>query len=442
MRGILRGVYLHEGLYYSHPRCKQRGIPFIANKAVIALAILILNPLATCAQEVTELYVERPVHLGDNNITDWTEAALTEGIVFNRTFNIQGRMKTANLDMLTFDVNWDDNPIIINNKTIDHVCLNTPQVLWKNRKWNTCNITIPTRYLVKGKNTIQIKSVWKFIVQEYDDIMFSRMRVKVDYNMLQAHMTAAKLVTPQEIMLGETANVTVMLTNIGIRPAYNITAYDDIPPTTESIAGKTNATADVLYEGDAIRYEYQIEPTVIGNFTSWPGEVNYTNDTFTKFTTQIESTKLSVIPPRPLLRVTKKVEPNIVAANTTFYVEVTVSNDKPETAYDVIVKDPIPDSFGIVSGSPNMTEKTIETGRSITFNYTAQPMNIGTFYISPIIQYSDSKGNTYGETAKEANITVTKNNAINANSRVLMIAAMALLIITLVVVYTKIRAGK
>jgi uncharacterized repeat protein (TIGR01451 family) len=408
-------------------------------KAAIFLAALLMAPLAAQAQMETELYVKRPIHLGDNNLTDWKEDPLTEGVEYNRTFIIQGGTNRVSVDFLVSDVNFKDNPVRVNNKTIGYLCWDTPKILLKGRYWNICNITVPPGLLIRGKNSVEIRSAWEFIVQEYDDIMFQSLSVNADYKMLMAHLAVAKLQSDKEVMLGETSNVTVMITNIGIRPAHNVTAYDSIPPTCDLVAGLPNATADWLREGDVLRYEYQMRPNEIGNVTAWPGRVDYVNDSSVIRKREIEPTRISVRPLRPLITVRKKVAPDSLEANTTLYVEVTVANERPETAYHVNVQDYLPDSFKMTSGKTNITVEAILSGGAESFNYTAQPTMLGTFYMSPVARYTDSRGNLYEETGEPANVTVLRNSSLNSGNRMWIIAAMVFLIMVMAAVYVQLR---
>ncbi|MFH1055812.1 MAG: hypothetical protein V1744_06955 [Candidatus Altiarchaeota archaeon] len=398
------------------------------------LLLILLLPLSS-AQETTVLNIAQPKHLGDENITEWELGWMTEGTSLEREFYAECPYDRAWIDMMVIGAFFNDDLVIVNNKTVGSIC--------QSERWVPCNITLPPGVVKVGdKNSLRFESRWHLMTYDFDDYMFKKMKLKIDYVNVEPHITVSKSQSAYELRLGDALNVSVMLTNIGCRPAFNLSAHDVRLTSTYVVSGSTGDFFSPLRGGDVLRYQYTLVPSETGLFTSQPGWFEYYDSNWTKHNGTIEPTVLTVKPPKPQLYAYKRISAETIPVNLPADVEITVANNGSEPAYNLIVEDSVPENFSVTSGSPNLTLDYLAGGQNVTLRYTLAPGGVSLYSSSAVLRYKDKDGFDYERTSNPVNITAVKSSVPTAlSNRTVVFSIIAVVVVVLLAAYWVMRGS-
>ena len=187
---------------------------------------------------------------------------------------------------------------------------------------------------------------------------------------------------------------TIVVTNNGPDDALNVTVCDAIPDGLVYIP--ENSDSHVVFNGTHVVWE--IPKVVVGTPVSLTlktrvnaanrtitNVVNVTSDIYDPFMDNNTSENKTVIPPEVYLDVNKTVEPGRVYYGDTVVFTINVTNNGPDNATNVVVKDLVPEQFKVTGANDTNFNGThivipkIVPGGHYAFTITAIAIANGTW---------------------------------------------------------------
>ncbi|MBU0762790.1 MAG: hypothetical protein KKD39_07160 [Candidatus Altiarchaeota archaeon] len=402
------------------------------------LCTLLLLAYFTSAQE-TEQNNSVPVfempqfYLGDDMRLAWSNAQYF-GLNTTQRFFLYAIPQNSYLKMRLYEVDLYNNPVYINDFLVGDVC-QIGRGIWKD-----CIIPFDASRLQKGWNTFTIRSACISVpIFNCEDMLIDDFTVYAEYYSVSPFFFVEKYQSNYTPIIGDEVNVSVMVHNLGLMPAYNVSIRDFKPPGTYLKSGVLEMDYDILRGGDVIRYQYTLVPDMKGPVKSFPGSVVYHNATAYKLNTTIEQTVLDVAPPKPLVLIYKQFKGDQESSDKN--VELTLINVGDEIAYNLTVSDEIPGSYNLISGTPNMSLETLEPRGQKIFDYNISPFSNTEYVISASLTYEDEAGNVYSRLSNQLTFKpyVSPISFDNRRNQTIALIIVLATIVLLLYVYLKIR---
>ncbi|MBD3388030.1 MAG: DUF11 domain-containing protein [Candidatus Altiarchaeales archaeon] len=402
--------------------------------AALTLVLILAGIVSADVVKVYEL--RRPIHLGSKNISDW-DASRPYGLELEDEFRVDGPYKKAWISMQLYDRFYHQGTLLsFNNKTLSNLCR-----VREYDKWVLCNITIADELLRPEKNTFSLRSIWTLRYSDHTDFMFKDLGIFLEYESLEPEFLVSKTQSSYEVVSGEPVNVTVSLTNIGVKPAYNMSARDIKPPGAYLVSGSLEREFSPLRGGDILWFEYQLVADEPGGYESWAGRYSYYDGNWTLHTGEIDPTVFDVRPSKPFLLVRKNVSSPTLYFGMGGVVTVTVYNNGSFGAHNVMLRDYLPANFTVSGGSPNASLGFIGAGENLTVEYNISPKDPGTFSSTAVVEYEDSTGFDYEARSNHVEITsVVPPSVVEGLNPLLVLAAIVVLMVFLLVVFILVKS--
>ncbi|MCX6695454.1 MAG: hypothetical protein NTU61_04085 [Candidatus Altiarchaeota archaeon] len=378
-------------------------------------------------------FMLKTIHLGDNINMEWPEPEGRKK--FESTFNLRGNVDDATMFMDVYQVNNICNTLKINDVKVGSICHHSPD------DWFTCSIPVPGGILKKGENTMTIETCTEDKVN-YDDFQVKNVYLLIKYVELNPKIIATKVLSNYNVGPGEQVNVTVILSNVGSKAAYNITAVDYIPPKAWIVNGSRIAEFELIKEADATRYRYTIACNKIGTVNSTElGVTAFQDRDGNNYTGVIEVTDYTVEYPLPKVFLAKKVSDADLLVRDKAEVTVTIRVDGKYDAFNVTIEDYLIGSFNVTNGSQIAYYGHLPKNSTASFTYTLQALSPVELSSKAVTTYSDSEGAYHSVDSNYVQISVKESSNIkkivDAETLLKMIAAVAVITIVLYLVYMR-----
>jgi len=398
---------------------------------------LILTVLFSCTcwaeSEYTALSAREYIRLGDQQMRGWP-VWKPSSTTFNRSFFVEGPTVSSRLDLYLFG-SCEKSSVLVNGNMVGSLC--------DADDWMVCNISIPVNYLLPDANLLTIASGWgcgQHLETGYDDFMVKGLALNILYESLEPEIVSSKTQSTYECEVGDEVNVSVVLTNLGARPAYNVTITDPKPRNTYIVRGVTEDFTSHLSGGEMIRLKYSITPDKPAKIRSWSGRVTYLTGNGSLKSSQIISTTLDVKPPKPYVHVIKSIIPMSVSVGGEAIVRFDIVNNGSQDVVGLYLIDEIPDSFQASKGLPEFALRKLPAGENFSLGYVLSPKVQGDYLLSSKLRYEDLEGNEYVTYSNHVRLKATQNPATGIkNDQVKLFAVAVALLIFLIVLYFYIR---
>lgn len=162
---------------------------------------------------------------------------------------------------------------------------------------------------------------------------------------LCADVAVVKTVNDTNPELGDVVTWTVTVTNNGPDTAVNVAVSDIIPEGLEFVESDGNFTDNTWYIGDLANGDsstLNIKTKVVATNINITNTANVTSDTFDNNLTNNEDNDTVIIPPYSDVAVVKVSDVQEAGIHDFVKWTITVTNNGPDTAYDVVVKEDLP----------------------------------------------------------------------------------------------------
>ena len=376
------------------------------------------------------LEVKQAVHIGDDNITHW-EDRITKGLGYQWSFHTEGPVKRAWIDTKTWDVDLPYNPLKINNHTFATFKANHYE------RWYVDNFTIPRHMILKGWNNLSIHTGYSIWAASYDDLQINDLKLYVEYYQLEPRLVSIKTFTPKHPLVHEIVNVSVIITNLGVRPAFNISVKDLIPKGSEIAWGNPHRFFSPMKGGDKLRIEYGLKLSDFGELSSNNGTLEYYTGNWSRVYVDIEPLKTYVHQKNPQIIVTKSVGMEQFIG-VPFEVEITLKNNDTDNANKILVANEIRKEYNISLEQINMTLDILKPNESVTFKYNVTALNKTFDLVAVEVYYENDEGLKFIATSNHVDYKPVETPFSDIRQTYL-VAGIAITIILLIIVYIKVK---
>ncbi|MFH0862208.1 MAG: hypothetical protein V1875_04180 [Candidatus Altiarchaeota archaeon] len=394
--------------------------------------ILILSADAAASVDVVLMQWKEPRHLGDINMSGW-DAPRPESPSIREMVYLETIPSSLHADMYMLGSSFSPPPVTVNNITTTRLCHS------QQNTWLQCNITIPLTDWHKGTNILNISAIYWWVGAHYGDFMIKDFRLTAVYPVYEPRVIAEKTQSEYETRLGRRVNVTIVLTNIGVKPAFNVSFEDRKPEGSYLVSGKTGGRIDFLSGEGIALFKYAIVPQETGAYNSENGIFRYYTHNWTVSEGLIEPTRLEVKPPIPQIWAYKSISPATPSVLSPVKVTVTLANNGTTPAYVIEAYDHIPNGFILEGGSPNGTIAILEPSENASYTYDIMPEESGESLASLDYRFLDVDGYQYNKSSDYAKISVAVPPTVVASARPwLMAMGVLAVVVVLSIVYWRI----
>ena len=375
------------------------------------------------------------IHLGDGVRKTWEEP--TPRMFFEKTFELYGMVSDAKLFMDVFEVDNGCNTVRINGVKVSNICVHNPD------SFLTCPIRVPDSALRKGENTIRIDTCTED-AYNFDDFQVKNIYLLFRYTYYEPHILTTKTLSKYVVPPNMTVNVTVILANVGMKPAYNVTSVDFIPQKSRLVAGSREKTFELIAGGETARYQYPLSSDAVGWINSTPGVVAYSDGKGSNYTSTIEETFLNVAKTEPKVVLRKNVSASKIKPAESFGVTITLSNVGLLDVYNVTVTDYPTGGLSVANGSETAYYAMIPRNSTVSYSYLLKAERPLELSFLAQASYSSPDGGRFSADSNYASISVAQPDSqangklINADLLLRLLAVVAVVAVALYVIYMKV----
>lgn len=210
-----------------------------------------------------------------------------------------------------------------------------------------------------------------------DPVLTNNAATVTDTLQPNADLSLSKSGSPNPVLVGDSLTYSLIITNAGPSVAANVVVTDTLPltvsfdatPGCNKSGGVVTCAVGALNSGATETVTLVVTPTLAGILTNQATVSSAANDPDNN--NNVASTTTTVNPKADLV-ISKIDEPEPVIAGETITYTLTVTNNGPSPAADVVISDTLPLSLSLQSVSP---ATSTQSGQQLTWNLSS--MSVG-----------------------------------------------------------------
>lgn len=233
-------------------------------------------------------------------------------------------------------------------------------------------------------------------------------------------LAITKTDSPDPVDVGANLTYTLTISNTGPDDATDVTLTDTLPSSVNFVSatasqgsctesgGVVSCDLGTIASAGGATVDIVVTPTVAGEITNTASVSATESDTDTSDNNASETT--TVAPLQADLSITKTDAPDPVATSSTLTYTLTVTNNGPDAATDVVVTDTLPASVTYQSATPS-SGSCSQSGRTVT-------CNLGTLSDTQLetITIEVTSPSTDATISNAANVTSDTEDPVGANN--------------------------
>ncbi|MFZ5863100.1 MAG: DUF11 domain-containing protein [Nitrospirota bacterium] len=259
-------------------------------------------------------------------------------------------------------------------------------------------------------------------------------------NGLSADLALNKTDSPDPVLVGQNLTYTITVTNLGPNSATSVTVSDPLPvgatwvsstPSQGSCSGTSTVTCSlgILGNGASATVTIVVTPTVSGTLNNTASVTSAVSDPVPGNNSMSASTTVTAQADVSITK-TDAPDPVLVGQNLTY--TITVTNNGPNSATNVVMTDPLPAGATFVSSSTTQgsctgtttvscTLGTLINGASATVTIVVTPTAAGTLSNTASVTANETDPNTANNSApgtttvnapaNQADLSITKTDS-------------------------------
>ncbi|MFH1403670.1 MAG: hypothetical protein ABIH11_05310 [Candidatus Altiarchaeota archaeon] len=374
-------------------------------------------------------YYSQMVKLGDDTDGKFDHLIWSNPVLYELNFSLKANVEYANLSFKTYR-SGGENSVLINGKEISRFCKNI-----RSYTWDKCVVKVPPNALRPGENTLAFRSNRKGgITSNYYDVILDDVILDLKYVDCLPRVIGEKTYSPIPPSIGDALNFSVVITNVGILNAVNVTVFDDPidPVITE---GEVNFTVDLLAIRNVYRNQYTLKPSKAGIIKSGVVRIEYYDEYGNNYTNIIDPINVYVRPKEPKIRVIKEASSPDVYIDRETRITILLVNLGETDAHNVRVKDYLFGNIYSTNGSTVFTFDVIPAYENRTIEYGIK--SNGTDFISSgaYVMYQDDEGRTYNSTSNYVDLTsktATEKGDTSKPTTIIVLLLISIIILSVV----------
>ena len=390
---VIDSRLVHTGLYgdYSYPLSglNPGNYTIIAYhpedrnyKYIITANIFEVLPIVDL--NITKSVSDNVVTVG-NNIT-FTIAVSNAANTNNATNVVINEILPSGLTILDVDASMGSYNQATNVWTIDQLNSGASATL---------TLVVKTSEIGLFNNTVNTKC-------DQEESNYTNNNATVTFEVVPTNLTINKTALKKVIYVNDEVTFVINITNAGRGDVTGLVVTDLVPQGFEFIAsgdsaydsetGILNITS--LSPGESYVFDITLKAIANGTFT------NIANVTCAENKTPVSDSDDVVVIPVVNLDVVKTVDYDDTAIGDVVVFTITVTNNGPSDATNVVIKDLFPQGLSLIDGTFDYTIPFLANGDSFVFNITARTTTKGSFtnYVNATCAEND--------TVKSSNATV------------------------------------
>ncbi len=259
----------------------------------------------------------------------------------------------------------------------------------------TLTLVVKTSEIGLFNNTVNAKC-------DQHESNYTNNNATVEFEVVPTNLTINKTALKKVIYVNDEVTFVINITNAGRGDVTGLVVTDLVPQGFEFVTSSDSAydsetgilNITSLNSGESYAFDITLRAIANGTFT------NIANVTCAENRTPVSDSDDVVVIPVVNLDVVKTVDYDDTAIGDVVVFTITVTNNGPSDATNVIIKDTFPEGLDLIDGTFDYTIPFLASGDSFVFNITARTTTKGSFtnYVNATCAEND--------TVKSSNATV------------------------------------
>lgn len=266
-------------------------------------------------------------------------------------------LKNIALEYSIYGTERGDNPIYLNDNIAGYSCMNK-----KPGRWRNCTVLLNASHARPGLNRMEFRAY-------REEYKIANMTAKLTYLYYAPYLVVATIQAPENLTVKEEFEVSILFSNIGIQPVYNLTAVHYTGENLTITNGTGLKLIGVLEGAQAKQYGYQAKAETYGRITLPQGIAYYHNCTGQEHNTTIPEITLEVKPPAPKLLVRQSVPEENITVGEPFTIALNITNQGETPFHEVKILLNLPGNSSMLNDSSPRKIGYLKEGESRLMNY-------------------------------------------------------------------------
>jgi len=401
------------------------------NKSLIFLIILILCLPVNAGDKIKNIS-SKEIQVGDESVEDNFYDYIQKPPKKNkleRKFSLEYYPDKVNLSYEIYHSEKEKNWIKVNDVLIGSLCIN------RNRyDWESCMIEVNRNILRRGVNKIT------FFHKDWDDYVIRDVNLLLEYRYIQPKLTVDKLSKPETQVIFKPINIDVDVTNIGLKPAYNVTLFQYHSPELKLINGSRILKIERLESWGVVSNIYQVTANTAGIYQLPGGIIFYQNNSGFEFNSTISPSNVTFIQPKPSIKLIQR--PNVInkSIGEDFKIYLIIHNKGPTSVTGLKTRLTLPGEYMLNRNHSTVVvpylgpNKTKNISFTIGYNHSISVINRfkAEYNVFPFQNYTDFSNEIKINVRKETGTEKLVSNKMLYTLLQLLVLFIGLLLLVLI----------